>query len=81
MLQDKLSAMKAASAAKVPPEIKEKMLRSVASLSNSDILQRAIKVGEQCPDFSLTDEKGQLVQLKTLRQQGPVLLSLYRGLW
>ena len=81
MLQDKLNEMRAASAAKVPPEVKEKMLRSRESLSNSDILQRAIKVGEQCPDFSLTDENGKLVQLQTLRQQGPVMLSLYRGLW
>ena len=81
MLQDKLNEMKAASAAKVPPEVKEKMMRSTTSLSNSDILQRVIKVGEQCPDFSLADENGKQVQLQTLLQQGPVLINLYRGVW
>ena len=81
MLQDKLNAMKTASAAKVPPEVKEKMQRSTASLSNSDILQRVIKVGDQCPQFSLADANGHQVQLQALRQQGPVLISLYRGVW
>ena len=81
MLQDKLNEMKAASAAKVPPEVKEKMMRSTTSLSNSDILQQVIKVGEQCPIFSLADENGKQVQLQTLLQQGPVLINLYRGVW
>ena len=81
MLRDRLDEMRAASAAKVPTEVKVKMLRSREILSNSDILQRVIKVGDPCPDFSLADENGKPVQLQTLRQQGPVLLSLYRGVW
>lgn len=81
MLQDRLNAMKAASAAKVPPEIREKMLRSRENLRNSDILRQVIKVGEQCPDFSLADENGKPVRLLALLQQGPVLINLYRGVW
>lgn len=81
MLRDKLDEMREASAAKVPSEVKVKMLRSREILSNSEILQRVIKVGDLCPAFSLADENGKQIQLQTLRQQGPVLISLYRGVW
>jgi hypothetical protein len=81
MLQDKLNAMKAASAEKIPPEIGARMQQTTADLSNSDILQQVIKTGDRCPDFSLANANGNQVDLATLRQQGPVLLSLYRGVW
>lgn len=81
MLQEKLNAMKAASAEKVPPEVKDIMAASTEKLANSGILQRTIKVGDKCPEFSLDDASGTRVTLPALRQQGPVLISLYRGVW
>jgi len=81
MLQDRLNAMSAASAEKLPPEIMAKMLQAKDDLGNSDILQRAIKVGEQFPDFNLSDAKGNMVHSKELRQDGPLLIALFRGVW
>ncbi len=81
MLQDKLNELKAASAAKVPAEIKAIMQRATEKLASSDILQRVIKEGETCPDFTLNDAHGRPMSLQELRQQGPVLISLYRGVW
>jgi hypothetical protein len=81
MLQDKLNAMSAASAAKLPPEIMAKMLQAKDDLANSDILQRTIKVGEQFPDFNLSDANGNMVHSKELRQEGPLLIALFRGVW
>jgi len=81
MLKDKLNEMKAASAGQTPPEALEVMLRSREALTNSDILDRVIKVGAKLPDFSLADETGRRVNLADLRQNGPVLISIYRGVW
>ena len=81
MLKDTLQEMKAASAGQTPPEIMETMLNSRKTLSNSDILSRVIKVGDKMPDFSLADENGKQVGLAKLLQNGPVAISLYRGVW
>ena len=81
MLQDKLKAMKAAAAAKVPPEVGSKMQQAISNLRSSGILQKAIKPGDQWPDFSLADADGTKVDSALLRRQGPLFVSLYRGVW
>ena len=81
MLKDKLNKMKAASAEKVPPETLAIMQRAKEALENSGILERTIKVGDKVPDFKLADAAGNQVSFAELRQRGPVLLSLYRGVW
>jgi hypothetical protein len=81
MLQDKLNAMSAASAEKIPPETMAKMLRAKEALENSDILQRTIKVDEQFPDFDLANADGSQVSSQELRQHGPLLIALFRGVW
>lgn len=81
MLQDKLNAMSAASAAKLPPETLSKMLQAKEDLGHSDILQRAIKVGENFPAFDLADANGNQVGSQELLQKGPMLITLFRGVW
>lgn len=81
MLKDRLNEMKAAAAAKVPAENLTIMLQSREALSNSDILDRVIKVDDKMPDFSLADETGKQVSLAELRQTGAVVISIYRGVW
>ena len=36
-----------------------------------------VGVGDQAPDFELTDQHGQLVRLSSFRERGPVLLVFY----
>ncbi len=81
MLKDKLNEMKAASAGKIPPETMAIMLRSRVALGESGILEKTIKVGEKMSDFTLPDANGTAVSLDGLRRKGPVLISLYRGVW
>jgi len=81
MLQDRLNAMSAASAEKLPPETWAKMLQAKEDLGNSDILQRTIKVDEQFPDFNLANADGNTLSSQELRQQGPLLVTLFRGVW
>lgn len=80
-LIDKLAAMKAASAAKLATETRQIMQRATAEVMTSGILDRVIKVGAKAPDFVLQDADGTTVSSAALRQQGPLLISLYRGVW
>ena len=51
------------------------------SVRSSDVLDRALTVGESAPDFTLPDAFGDLISLKALRSKGPVIISFYRGEW
>jgi len=59
----------------------KKMLNSRITVETSGILDRTIRRGEKIPDFSLQDAQGKTVFLKDLRASGPVLITLYRGVW
>ncbi len=80
-LQDKLNEYKKSFLEKAPPEAVEVMQRATEDLKNSGILGKILKAGESAPGFSLPDEKGNLVELKGLLAQGPVVISFYRGQW
>ena len=81
MLQDKLSAIRDASAEKIPQEKLGKMLQAKEALGSTDILQRAIKVGETFPAFVLPDANGSQVSSQEILQRGPMLITLFRGVW
>ncbi|MBM9512255.1 redoxin domain-containing protein [Desulfogranum marinum] len=80
-LQEKLSAMKKESMATRPPEVVATLLQEVENLIQAGIADNALKVGETLPDFSLPDEKGQLVSSKDLLSKGPLAINFYRGIW
>lgn len=81
MLKEKLDALKAASADQIPPETMAVMLQARGKLTKSGILDRAIRVGDTMPDFSLADAQGRQFGLAELRRMGPVLITIYRGVW
>lgn len=80
-LQEKLNAMKKESIAGKPPEVVAVLLQTTENLVKSGIADRAIKVGEKLPDFSLADERGSLVSSKDLLANGPLVIGFYRGIW
>ena len=80
-LQEKLDTMREASKARIPPEARAVMERSVAELRASGIMDRVARVGKPAPDFTLPNAIGGSVSLAQLRARGPVVLSFYRGRW
>jgi hypothetical protein len=80
-LQQKLDALKKGFEAQAPKEVVEIMHRATEDLKKSGILDGAVKVGDQAPDFSLKNADGQEFSLKDLLSHGPVVLSFYRGKW
>lgn len=80
-LKTELDAFRAEFMTKVPSEIRDAMTHADQDLSDSGILNRAIKAGDRVPDFTLPDARGGNLRLSTLFEKGPVVLSFYRGGW
>lgn len=80
-LQEKLSAMKKESIATRPPEVVAILLQEAENLVQAGIADNAIKAGEALPDFTLPDDKNNLISSKELTAKGPLAICFYRGIW
>jgi hypothetical protein len=80
-LEERLATVREQSKARMPPEVRAVLLRSIDAVRGSGIMQRVAKVGSPAPEFTLPNAAGQPVGLGELRARGPVVLSFYRGRW
>jgi len=80
-LQEKLDARKNAFIKRAPEALIKSQKKSMREVVESGIYDRALKVGDKAPDFSLGNPDGEKVQLSTLLKKGPVVLTWYRGAW
>ncbi len=85
-LQARLDAFKADFEAGKPPysvprSVIETMHRATAELIASGAANRALKVGDKAPHFSLKDPEGNIINSADLLKHGPLIVSFYRGVW
>jgi hypothetical protein len=80
-LEERLAPIREQAKARMPPEARAVLLRSIDDVRASGILQRVTGVGSRAPEFTLPNAAGQPVNLRDLRARGPVVLSFYRGRW
>jgi peroxiredoxin len=81
-LQDKLDAFKAHFETKVAtPEVVEIFHRTMAELIATGQAERALKVGDLAPTFRLVNAEGELVSSQQMLEQGPLVVTFYRGVW
>jgi peroxiredoxin len=80
-LAEQLSAVRAASLTKIPPEALVVMTDGEAAIRKSGLTQTALQVGQKAPQFQLPDHTGKRVASKALLRKGPVVLVFYRGGW
>lgn len=80
-LADKLSATRAASAARIPTDKQAIMDRATEDLRGTGILDRIASVGRRMPAFALADHSGRRVDSDDLLAGGPLVLSFFRGSW
>ncbi|MGA7874060.1 MAG: hypothetical protein WCA08_00225 [Desulfoferrobacter sp.] len=80
-LQEKLDAQRGEFESSAPKEAVEIMHKATEDLRKSGIVDRAVKVGDNAPDFTLNDAYGKPVQFKDRLTQSPVVLGFYRGRW
>ena len=80
-LQDRLDRLKTAFLAKAPESAKAIMARATQDLSDSGILTTIPAPGDALPPFELPDSTGTLVRSADLLEKGPLVVSVYRGVW
>ena len=80
-LQDKLDAFRAEFSGKAPPHIVEAMKKATADLVATGQAERALKVGDQAPGFTLPGPDGKPVASRDLLTRGPLIVTFYRGVW
>ena len=47
----------------------------------SGIADKALKVGDKAPDFTLPNARGESVSLSDILAKGPAVVTFYRGAW
>ncbi len=57
------------------------MDKAQQALKDSRIAERALAAGNDASDFTLPNARGEQVSSEALRQQGPIVVSFYRGGW
>ncbi|MEA2804852.1 MAG: hypothetical protein QOG78_20 [Rhodospirillaceae bacterium] len=80
-LEDKLAAMRAAAATRIPADRQAIMHRATEDLRKSGILDRIVPVGARAPVFELANHDGRRVSSAELLARGPMVLSFFRGSW
>ncbi len=80
-LLEKLAELRSVTCEKMPTPELAVLARAVANLRRTDILQRALQVGETAPDFSFQLKQEEATSLAELLERGPVLLNFFRGFW
>ncbi|WP_354622912.1 peroxiredoxin-like family protein [Psychromonas sp. MME2] len=80
-LEKQLNEIRTAYAKNIPTEKLHIMLAETEKLKASSVAQYAPKVGDQFPNFTLTDQLGNAVSLSDKLSQGAVVLTFYRGGW
>lgn len=64
-----------------PHEAIEIMRRATSELKASGIEQRALKVGDRAPSFTLFNQDHVEVASDELLRKGPLVVSFFRGHW
>jgi hypothetical protein len=85
-LQSRLDEFKKAFESGAPPynaprEVIETMHRATAELKASGAENKALKVGDRAPEFSLFNQDHVQVNSSDLLRRGPLVVSFFRGHW
>ena len=80
-LQDRLDRIRDNFAKQAPEAARSVMGRATQEVHDSGILDRIPKVGDPLPAFALPDTQGQTVSSAELLTEGPLVVTVYRGVW
>ncbi|APU09660.1 peroxiredoxin [Cellulophaga lytica] len=80
-LQDALSAKQAAWESNASKEQKEMTAENLEAIVATQFLENAVNVGDKVIDFTLKNALGECTNLQSVLDNGPVILTWYRGGW
>ena len=80
-LGEKLQRIKESFAKQAPAEAKQVMQRATDDLRKSGILERIPSAGDRLLPFELPGTGNQNLRSDDLLSSGPLVISVYRGVW
>ncbi len=80
-LSNKLDDIRAGAEKNIPAPALAMMHRATQELEESGAAEQVISVGEKLPAFILENQFGELIDSNELLAHGPLILTVYRGLW
>ena len=80
-VRKELDALREKSSRTAPPERVQAYEQGIAEVRKSGVIDKALKVGDRAPEFTLPDATGKDVKLSELLARGPVVVTWYRGAW
>lgn len=80
-LQQQIDEFNAQGRSRMPAGMIQDLTSPIEQVRASGTAAHALKEGSRAPDFTLPDAFGNAVTLAHLLQQGPVVLTFYRGAW
>lgn len=66
---------------KIPKEVLDVLVRTTEDQVKSGIADKALKVGDTVPDFTLPNVRGEAVTLSDVLDKGQAIVAFYRGAW
>jgi len=80
-LEEKLAQVRAGAKERIPAEALEVMSRVTRELVDTGLAGKAHGEGDRMPSFELPDTGGNPVASARLLDQGPLVVTFYRGVW
>lgn len=80
-LKEKLDQIRGGAAKVIPADKLAVMHAVTAEQQASGLADRAISVGATLPSFELANQHGDTVRSADLLATGPLVLTIYRGIW
>ena len=80
-LKQQIAAFQKEMLPKIPKEILDALVRTTEDQVKSGIADKALKVGDTVPDFTLPNVRGEAVTLSDVLDKGPAIVAFYRGAW
>lgn len=80
-LTENLDKLRAESANRLSDEMRILFRQSMQDIAALNIVSSSLKKGDTAPEFKLISATEKEISLSSLLQDGPVVISFYRGLW
>ena len=80
-LEDRLRALRKAGSERMDPEKKSIMDRAMDLLRQEGAANRVVRPDTTLPAFALPNQDNELIRSDDLLRGGPLVLTIYRGVW
>lgn len=80
-LTEQLKVLNEKGLAGLPKDVRQIMSQAMDEMLASGVVEKSLGVGDRVPDFDLPNAKGESVRFSGLLEDGPVVVSFYRGGW